>query len=135
MMKLALATEKDYSYIVERDRHFPKFLVKTKIEQKEIFIIRENEIEIGWMRYGYFWDHIPFMNMIWIDAAYRGQGIGKYVVLHWEELMSQKGFELVMTSTQADEEAQHFYRKLGYKDAGCLLLETQPLEIFLTKKL
>ncbi|MMZ69276.1 hypothetical protein D1872_320840 [compost metagenome] len=49
--------------------------------------------------------------------------------------MSQKGFELVMTSTQSNEEAQHFYRRLGYKDAGCLLLENEPLEIILTKSL
>ncbi len=49
--------------------------------------------------------------------------------------MKQKGFNMVMTSTQADEGAQHFYRKLGYQDAGCLLLDTQPLEIFLTKPL
>jgi hypothetical protein len=36
--------------------------------------------------------------------------------------MKQMGFKMTMTSTQADEGAQHFYRKLGYKDAGCLLL-------------
>ncbi|MNP74328.1 hypothetical protein D3C76_1711890 [compost metagenome] len=49
--------------------------------------------------------------------------------------MKQKGYDMVMTSTQADEGAQHFYRKLGYKDAGCLILDSQPLEILLTKKL
>lgn len=75
------------------------------------------------------------MNMIWIDEEYRGAGIGKKVVQYWEELMSQAGFEMVMTSTQSNEEAQHFYRKLGYRDAGCLLLENEPLEIILTKQL
>lgn len=40
-----------------------------------------------------------------------------------------------MTSTQADEGSQHFYRKLGYKDAGCLILDTQPSEIFFVKQL
>lgn len=75
------------------------------------------------------------MNMIWVDEQYRDKGVGKQVVLFWEEQMKQKGFNLVMTSTQADEGAQHFYRKLGYKDAGCLLIDTQPLEILLTKNL
>ncbi|MCR8656685.1 GNAT family N-acetyltransferase [Paenibacillus endoradicis] len=134
-MKIELATEKDYTYIVERDIHIPKSLVRAKINEKEIFILKELEKEIGWMRYGYFWDNIPFMNMIWIDEEYRGQGIGKEIVLYWEEMMRQSGFKLVMTSTQSDEEAQHFYRKLGYRDAGCLLLETQPLEVILIKKL
>lgn len=42
-----------------------------------------------------------------------------------------------MTSTQVDETAQHFYRKLGYRDAGGLLLDVpgyeQPMELFLIK--
>ncbi len=134
-MKIELATEKDYKYIVERDRHIPETLVRTKIKEKEIFIIKDSEKEIGWMRYGYFWDSIPFMNMIWIDEEYRGQGIGKKIILYWEEIMRERGFKLIMTSTQSNEEAQHFYRKIGYRDAGCLLLETQPLEVILTKNL
>lgn len=56
--------------------------------------------------------------MIWVDEHYRGKGVGKQVVLFWEDKMKQKGFKTVMTSTLANEEAQHFYRKLGYRDAG-----------------
>jgi len=44
-------------------------------------------------------------------------------------------YNLVMTSTQANEQAQHFYRKLGYKDSGCLLLHDDPVEIFFVKQL
>ena len=36
----------------------------------------------------------------------------------------------VMTSTRSDEEAQHFYRGLGYTDCGALLLPGEPLELF-----
>ena len=46
---------------------------------------------------------------------------------------------LVMASTRADERAQGFYRRLGYRDAGCLLLReagyAQPAELFFTKAL
>ena len=31
--------------------------------------------------------------------------------------------KMVMVSTQVDEEAQHFYRKLGYKDAGGFVVD------------
>lgn len=134
-MKIQMATEQDYTYIVERDRHIPKSLVKTKIREQEIYIITNSGSNIGWMRFGYFWDNIPFMNMLWIDEPYRAQGLGKEIVLLWEADMRQKGFELVMTSTQSNEDAQHFYRKIGYRDAGCLLLDTQPLEVLLTKNL
>ena len=60
---------------------------------------------------------------------------GRQLVSHWEALMKAKGYPLVMTSTQSDETAQHFYRKLGYVDAGALLLQDEPLEIILTKAL
>jgi hypothetical protein len=40
-----------------------------------------------------------------------------------------------MTSTLSDEDAQHFYRKLGYEEHGCLLLPGEPLEILLLKPL
>ena len=49
--------------------------------------------------------------------------------------MAAQGFRLVMTSTLSSEQAQHFYRALGYRDAGSLLLEGEPLEIFFTKRL
>ena len=51
--------------------------------------------------------------------------------------MRAQGFHAVMTSTRADETAQHFYRKLGYRDCGGLLLDAiesgQPLELFFAK--
>jgi ribosomal protein S18 acetylase RimI-like enzyme len=135
-MRIVFATDSDYGYIRDHDHHISESLIQVKIKGNEIYILRnQDESNIGWMRYGYFWDNTPFLNMIWVDEQYRDKGVGKQVVLFWEDQMKQKGFKLVMTSTLANEEAQHFYRKLGYRDAGCLLLENEPLEIILTKKL
>ena len=45
----------------------------------------------------------------------------------------------IMTSTQVDEEAQHFYRKLGYKDCGGFTVDVpgyeQPMEMIMIKAL
>ena len=53
--------------------------------------------------------------------------------------MRSRGYDLVMTSTQSDEAAQHFWRKLGYRDCGGLTLpfpgHEQPLELILGKTL
>ena len=50
---------------------------------------------------------------------------------------SKQGCGMVLTSTQVDETAQHFYRKNGYKDCGSLVMNIpgyeQPMEIFLSK--
>ncbi len=53
--------------------------------------------------------------------------------------MGQLGHKMVITSTQIDEEAQHFYRKLGYIDKGGLFFDNtpfeQPQELFMVKVL
>ncbi|QGQ96489.1 GNAT family N-acetyltransferase [Paenibacillus psychroresistens] len=135
-MKIEFAVETDYDYIFENDKHILESLISAKIKAKEIYILRNREgVYIGWMRFGYFWDKTPFMNMIWINEEYRSKGIGKRIVLFWEYEMKLKGCKMLMTSTLANEEAQHFYRKLGYKDSGCLLLDKEPLEIIFTKEI
>ncbi|WP_042272345.1 GNAT family N-acetyltransferase [[Clostridium] dakarense] len=134
-MKIEFATEKEYEYILRNDKHISKDLIKNKIKEKEIYLVKqENEI-IGWLRFGYFWDNTPFLNMIFIDEEYRGRNIGKELVIFWENLMKSKGYKMVMTSTLSNENAQHFYRKLLYKDSGSLLLENEPLEIIFTKQI
>ena len=51
--------------------------------------------------------------------------------------MKNQGYGMVMTSTQVDEDAQHFYRKLGYKDCGGFTVDIpgyeQPMEMFMNK--
>ena len=60
---------------------------------------------------------------------------------HWEDEMRSFGYKAIMISTQADESGQHFYRKLGYKDMGSIVIggilpyNQQALEIFMGKSL
>ena len=89
----------------------------------------------GWLRWNLFWDAIPFMNMLYVLEKHRGMGIGTRLAAYWEDLMRVRKASLVLTSTQSDEPAQHFYRKNGYVDCGCLLLPDTPLEIILRKAL
>lgn len=49
--------------------------------------------------------------------------------------MKKKGYKNVMTSSASNEEAQNFYRRLGYRDCGSLLLFNDPLEIIFIKAL
>lgn len=135
-MNIEYATSEDFQYIVDKDKHISRELIRTKISEKEIIFVRDaGNKNIGWLRYGYFWDNTPFMNMLYLEEEYRHNGIGKKVVGFWEKQMKEKGYDLVMTSTLSNEYAQHFYRRLGYKDSGSLLLENEPLEIIFTKKI
>lgn len=133
-MKIEYANELDYQFILNNDMHISKHLILIKLREKEIIIVRDQDSNIvGWLRYNYFWDNTPFMNMLFLNENFRDKGFGKELVGFWESEMKKKGYKIVMTSTLSNEQAQHFYRKLGYKDSGSLLLEKEPLEIIFTK--
>lgn len=139
MFKIRIATIEDIDFWVTQDRHIAKDNLIRKIEHGQCYIIQDDETCIGVLRYGLFWDVVPFLNLIHFLEEYRGKGFGSLAMDFWEEKMRTLNHKIVMTSTQADEGAQHFYRKLGYKDSGCIILDippyAQPLELIMIKQL
>lgn len=122
-------------YLKKHDNHISGEMLYRKIESNEVIIVKIEDKIIGWLRYGYFWDSIPFMNMLMIDEQHRGKGVGKNLVGFWQKEMKANGYKIIMTSSLSNELAQHFYRKLDYKDSGSLMLEDEALEIIFTKEL
>jgi len=134
-MEIGLANGKDYSYLVVNDCHVTPEMMRKKLEQNEIIVIRDDKQILGWLRYGYFCDVIPFMSMLYVEEKHRRKGLGTRLVEFWENEMKKKGYDKVMTSSDSPEQGQHFYRKLGYRDCGALLLPDEPLEIIFLKSL
>jgi GNAT superfamily N-acetyltransferase len=90
---------------------------------------------LGWLRWGLFWDSVPFMNMLHVVETHRGRGLGRLLVEGWETRCRDAGHAWVLTSTMSDERAQHFYRRLGYRDAGALELPGEAPELLFRKPL
>lgn len=139
MFDVQYATEKDLVFWHKLDKHISESELQLKMAIHRCYILKESSCPIGIMRYNLFWDNIPFLTLIYFMDSYRGKGYGKQAMSHWEAEMRSIGFKYSMTSSQADENAQFFYRKLGYKDTGCLILNvpalSQPTEIFFIKEL
>jgi hypothetical protein len=53
----------------------------------------------------------------------------------WEQEMLARGFDCALISTQVDETAQHFWRKLGYADCGSFSVRGKPSELFMQRAL
>jgi len=123
----------DYLWLKENDNHISEEILKKKIKNNEILVIENKEKIIGWLRYNLFWDNIPFMNMIYFLEEYRKIGLGKKLVEFWENEMKNNGYKNVLTSTQSNEDAQHFYRKLGYIEIGGFKYFNDPYEIMFQK--
>lgn len=129
------ATAQDLSWLCQHDAHADKSTLACKVTGREVLVARQADSTVGWLRFGMFWDTIPFMNLLHVLEPYQGKGIGRHLVACWESQMQQLGYKRAMTSTMSSESAQHFYRKLGYCDCGCLLLPSETLEILFQKPL
>ena len=134
-MIIRAAELKDIDLIKQYDKHIAKVEIENVIMSGRVVIGEEDNEFIGWLRYNYFWDNIPFMNMLYILDKYRSKGYGKKLVEYWEIEMKRLGFHIVMTSTQSNEYAQHFYGKLGYKVVGGFSIEKEPYELILSKEI
>lgn len=55
-------------------------------------------------------------------------GYATQAMTQWEQEMKQQGYKMLLISTQVDESAQCFYRKLGYVDCGGLVFSGTPFE-------
>ena len=139
MFDIRYATEGDKRLWLKFDKEISEseFLLKTR--EKRAYLILDDHEPAGVMRYNLIWDSIPFLTLLYLKKACRGKGLGREAMLFWEKEMASLDYKMVMTSTQVNEETQHFYRKLGYRERGSLFLDNtpyeQPQEMFMLKTL
>lgn len=137
MIKIRYMEASDKQFWYSLDRHLPESEFDIKVRTKRGYVFLLEDKRIGLLRYNLFWDNTPFCTMLFIDEKYQGNGFGKQLMEYWESDMKSQGYGMVMTSTQVDETAQCFYRKLGYKDCGGFVIDipayAQPMEMFFLK--
>ena len=119
------------------DRHLPESGFEEKVRNMQGYVLLDCDKIVGVLRYNLFWDSTPFCTLLFIDEKYRGRGCGKLLMEHWESDMKSQDYGMLMTSTQVDEDAQHFYRKLDYKECGGFVVDVpgyeQPMEMIMIK--
>lgn len=139
MINIRYAIMSDETFWFKLDKHLSKNEYANKVVLKQCYIIEVDNSCVGVLRYNLFWDIIPFLNLIYIDFDYHQKGIGTKAMLYWEDEMRKLEYKLVMTSTMVDESSQNFYRKLNYKECGCLIKNIEPfvesMEMFMMKQL
>ena len=138
-MEIRYVQSSDRDFWFQLDRHLSETEFEKKVRDRMGYVLMSDDKPVGLLRYNLFWDNTPFCTMLFVEWSRQGKGFGRALMERWEQDMKEAGYGLAMTSTQADENAQHFYRKLGYIDAGGLTMPVpgyeQPLEILMVKKL
>ena len=137
MLNIRYVLEEDKDFWYRLDKHLPAQEFDNKVSTKRGYVLLEENTPIGLLRYNLFWDNTPYCTMLFVDWKHHKKGYGKMLMEHWEKDMKAQGYGMLLTSTQVDEEAQHFYRKLGYKDCGGFVIDVpgyeQPMEMFMIK--
>lgn len=138
-MEIKIVTESDKKFVMSIDNHVDDRGYENRVYTKSGYVIWEKGQRIGIIAHCILWDNLPFLNLIFLKEEFRGKGFAKQAILLWENEMRNQGYKMTLLSTQADEGAQHLYRKLGYIDCGSLVFHNtpldQPIEIFLRKVL
>ncbi|MGN6578315.1 MAG: GNAT family N-acetyltransferase [Nocardioides sp.] len=130
-----VASTADLAFLEDVDRHVSPETLTDLVSIGRVMLAEVDGRAAGLLRWGLFWDQIPFMNLLWVLPERRGQGAGTTLVKSWEKSQLAAGHDLVLTSTMSSETSQHFYRRLGYVDSGALLLPHEPAELLLRKPL
>lgn len=125
----------DKAFWFSLDKHFSESEFEKKVRDKQGYVLLADGCPAGILRYNLFWDNTPFCTLLYIAEKFQRKGYGRELMNVWEADMKARGYDWLLVSTQSDENAQHFYRALGYEDCGCLLAPDQPMEIFLGKHL
>ena len=138
-MIIRFVSQEDKSFWFSLDKHLLEAEFDKKVRDKQGYMLFVDDKPVGLLRYNLFWDNIPFCTLLFIESRYQRQGFGRSLTERWEKDMKTKGYGMVLTSTQVDEDAQHFYRKLGYRDCGGFTVDVpgyeQPMELFMVKQL
>ena len=135
MIEITYAAMDDKNFWYTLDRHLSEKEFENKVRDRMGYVLKEDKVPIGLLRYNLFWDNTPFCNLLFVDWQHQKKGCGRMLMEHWEKEMKAAGYETCLVSTQANEEAQHFYRAVGYRDIGGFVLPGEPLEIILMKEL
>ncbi len=110
-------------------------MMRDKIARREVAVARKAGKAAGVLRYSLFCDWIPFIVFLFVLEDQRRLGVGSRLVAFLEQQARRRRSRFVMVSSRSDEQAQHFWRKVGYRDAGSLLIPDEPLELLFVKQL
>ncbi len=127
-MEIRLAESKDQQKTLKFDNHIHHSRVEECIRNKWVYVLCDEKNIVGVLRYSLFWQSIPFLDLLYIDEAYRGKGYGRQMMARWESDIQAMEYKYGMLSTQEDETAKFFYEKLGYRRIGAFLPPEQDAE-------
>lgn len=130
MISLRTAEPADFDYVKQFSLAPDEAALITASRTGGLKIVYDDDLRVGFLLYSILWGTLPLLEFIEISRSERLRNVGRRTVRTWETQMSERGFDLVLVSTGADGDSQHFWRKMGYVDCGALTVRQKPAEVF-----
>lgn len=142
MMTIDFATIDDFENFRLFDPHSKYInpqLTKTKIQNSEIILAKEDIEIVGLLRLNYIWSTRPYIEFIFVKEDRRNSGIGKQLLQFLEEYLRSEYAYLFSSSEEQDLKAIEWHKRNGFKEMGKLtdlnLPHDTTAEIFFSKKI
>lgn len=109
-------------YFKSAEEHLSEILMQG-LANKEIFIAQNEEGQcIGFIWFtldGAFYE-FPYLHLIAVKKEFRGQGVGKKLLLFYEENGFKKKSKVFLTVADFNWRAKKLYTALGYVEIGII---------------
>ncbi|MEZ5277401.1 MAG: GNAT family N-acetyltransferase [Opitutaceae bacterium] len=133
--EVRIAVERDFDQIHMADLSIKPEILRTKIGRNEVIVCDESGHITGVLRFQWFWDYLPFINYIWVEEGFRDEHRASRMIEKLEATTEGRNYKRIMASTQSNETAQNFFRKVGFQYAGGFAMSDQPFELIMIKYL
>lgn len=91
------------------------------IANEEAIVLEAGGKVVGMAHYTVLWTTVPFLSMIVLDEAHRGQGHSRAIVDFLCQQLRDQGYVALLSSSQTDEpEPQAWHRHLGFASNGII---------------
>lgn len=133
-----IAEQQDTDWLNVHDPAVDHMWVERCIKLREYLIAERDQKLVGFLRWSRFWGKVPYMDMIYVEPSERLIGVGKLLLKHFQDLASDSGAQIVMTSCEANEkEALNWHLSNNFETVGATAIPNfqASYEVFLTKRL
>ena len=73
MTEIRYAEEKDKAFWFRLDEHLAESEFIQKVARRQCYVLEEDGVPVGLLRYNLFWDNTPFCTMLFVDWPIKGR--------------------------------------------------------------
>jgi len=110
----SVPTSEELQFMEDRLYEFNSSQIEQDDGQLFAFFIRNDQREIVAGLSGWTWAHACEIQTLWVQASWRGQGLGRRLLESAEREAQVRGCEVILISSYSFQ-APTFYEKFGYK--------------------